>query len=76
VERLLAAQQAPAVIAALQAESSRRSLFGPVLDGQVLPADIAPALRQAAGRADVLVSYTRDEMAAFPGGDGPDCAAA
>ncbi|WZB76445.1 carboxylesterase family protein [Achromobacter insuavis] len=76
VERLLAAQQAPGVIAALQAESSRRSLFGPVLDGQVLPADIAPALRQAAGRADVLVSYTRDEMAAFPGGDGPDCAAA
>ncbi|MCZ8410308.1 carboxylesterase family protein [Achromobacter dolens] len=74
VERLLAAQQAPEVATALQAEGSRRSLFGPVLDGQVLPVDIEPALRRAAGRADVLVSYTRDEMAAFPGGDGPDCA--
>ena len=74
VERLLSAQRAPQVIAALEAEGSRRSLFGPVLDGQVLPADIAPALKSAAGRADVLVSYTRDEMAAFPDGDGPDCA--
>ena len=77
VERLLAAQQAPQVLAALQAEGSRRSLFSPVLDGQVLPADIAPALQQAAGRADVLVAYTRDEMAAFPGnGTGPDSQAA
>lgn len=77
VERLLAAQQAPQVVAALQAEGGRRSLFGPVLDGQVLPADIAPALQQAAGRADVLVAYTRDEMAAFPGyGTGPDSQAA
>ena len=76
VERLLSAQRAPQVIAALEAEGSRRSLFGPVLDGQVLPADIAPALKSAAGRADVLVSYTRDEMAAFPDGDGPDCALA
>lgn len=77
VERLLAAQQAPEVSAALQAEGSRRSLFAPVLDGQVLPVDIVPALRQAAGRADVLVAYTRDEMAAFPGnGTGPDSQAA
>ncbi|MBB1626748.1 carboxylesterase/lipase family protein [Achromobacter sp. UMC71] len=76
-ERLLTAQQAPQVSAALQAEGSRRSLFAPVLDGQVLPADIAPALRQATGRADVLVAYTRDEMAAFPGnGTGPDSQAA
>ena len=29
--------------------------------------DIAPAMKQAASRADVLVAYTRDEMAAFPG---------
>ncbi len=77
VDRLLAAQQAPQVVAALQAEGGRRSLFGPVLDGQVLPADIAPALQRAAGRADVLVAYTRDEMAAFPGyGTGPDSQAA
>ncbi|CAB3737571.1 Para-nitrobenzyl esterase [Achromobacter deleyi] len=77
VEHLLAAQQAPQVVAALQAEGGRRSLFGPVLDGQVLPADIAPALQRAAGRADVLVAYTRNEMAAFPGyGTGPDSQAA
>lgn len=67
VSALLAAQQAPAVADALRAEGSSRSQFGPVLDGQVLPEDIAPALRQAASRADVLVAYTRDEMAAFPG---------
>lgn len=67
VSALLAAQQAPAVADALRAEGSSRSQFGPALDGQVLPEDIAPALRQAASRADVLVAYTRDEMAAFPG---------
>jgi len=33
----------------------------------VLPEDIAPALQRAASRADVLVAYTRNEMAAFPG---------
>jgi len=66
VAALLAAQQAPEVVQALRAEGSSRSLFTPVLDGQVLPQDIAPALLKAAGRADVLVCYTRDEMAAFP----------
>lgn len=67
VAALLAAQQAPDVAEALRAEGSSRSLFGPVLDGEVLPQDIAPALRLAASRADVLVCHTRDEMAAFPG---------
>lgn len=67
VSALLAAQQAPAVAEVLQAEGSRRSQFCPVLDGHVLPQDIAPALKTAASRADVLVAYTRDEMAAFPG---------
>ncbi len=67
VTALLAAQQAPAVAEVLRAEGSSRSQFAPVLDGQVLPQDIAPALEQAASRADVLVCYTRDEMAAFPG---------
>ncbi|MDF8361165.1 carboxylesterase family protein [Achromobacter anxifer] len=67
VSALLQAQQAPAVAEALRAEGSSRSQFAPVLDGQVLPLDIAPALKQAAARADVLVCYTRDEMAAFPG---------
>jgi para-nitrobenzyl esterase len=67
VSALLAAQQAPAVQDVLRAEGSSRSQFCPVLDGQVLPQDIAPALKQGASRADVLVAYTRDEMAAFPG---------
>lgn len=67
VSALLAAQQAPAVAEVLRAEGSSRSQFCPVLDGQILPHDIAPALRRAASRADVLVAYTRDEMAAFPG---------
>ena len=67
VAALLAAQQAPAVAETLRAEGSSRSQFAPVLDGQILPLDIAPALKQAASRADVLVCYTRDEMAAFPG---------
>ncbi|MBB1593907.1 carboxylesterase family protein [Achromobacter sp. UMC46] len=67
VAALLAAQQAPDVQDVLRAEGSSRSQFCPVLDGQVLPQDIAPALQRAASRADVLVAYTRDEMAAFPG---------
>lgn len=67
VAALLTAQQAPAVQDVLRAEGSSRSQFCPVLDGQVLPQDIAPALQRAASRADVLVAYTRDEMAAFPG---------
>ncbi|QYJ19609.1 carboxylesterase family protein [Achromobacter sp. ES-001] len=64
---LLAAQQSPAVAEVLRAEGSSRSQFCPVLDGHVLPEDIAPALQRAASRADVLVAYTRNEMAAFPG---------
>jgi len=72
VAALLAAQQAPEVAEALRAEGSSRSLFGPVLDGEVLPLDIAPALKRAASRADVLVCYTHDEMAAFPGNAADD----
>jgi len=76
VDTLLRAQQHPQVLKALQEEASGRSLFAPVLDGTVLPTDIDSALRQAVGRADVLVSYTRDEMAAFPGqGVNPQSAA-
>lgn len=67
VSALLNAQQDPAVAEVLRAEGSSRSQFCPVLDGEILPLDIAPALRVAASRADVLVAYTRDEMAAFPG---------
>lgn len=67
VAALLQAQLAPDVVAALEAEGASRSLFCPVLDGEVLPTDIGPALAAATARADVLVAYTRDEMAAFPG---------
>lgn len=73
VAALLAAQQAPEVQEVLRAEGSRRSQFTPVLDGDILPRDIAPALQRAASRADVLVCYTRHEMAAFPG-SGTDAA--
>ncbi|MVW71843.1 carboxylesterase family protein [Bordetella sp. 15P40C-2] len=76
VETLLAAQQHPDVLKALQAEGSGRSLFAPVLDGDILTTDMQNALAAAVGRADVLVSYTRDEMAAFPGqGVNPQSAA-
>ena len=66
-DALLRAQQDAGVLAALEAEGAHRSLFGPVADGEVLSHDMEAALTSAAGRADVLVSYTRDEMAAFPG---------
>jgi len=64
---LLEAQHAQTVQELLKAEGSGRALFCPTLDGDVLPLDIEAALREAAGRADVLVGYTRDEMASFPG---------
>jgi len=67
VADLLQAQTAPEVLQALQAENAGRPLFGPTADGDVLAADMDTALRHAAGRADVLVGYTRDEMLAFPG---------
>lgn len=69
VEALLRAQTAPAVLEALAAERAMRSLFCPVADGEVLPADTAHALDAAPARADVLVGNTRHEMAAFPGMD-------
>lgn len=67
VSTLLAAQQHPVVLQALQDEGSGRSLFAPVRDGAILPEDMDAALARAVTHADVLVSYTRDEMAAFPG---------
>src|SRR5690606_21253653 len=67
VEALLDAQRAPAVAEALRAEGTQRRLFCAVLDGAIRPHDLAPALVHATGRAGVLVSVTRDEMAAFPG---------
>lgn len=67
VAALLAAQQADAVMAALQEEGANRSLFCPVVDGEIFASPVAPLMQQAATRADVLLGYTRDEMAAFPG---------
>jgi len=67
VAALLAAQQADAVIAALQEEGANRSLFCPVIDGEIFGSPVEPLMQQAATRADVLLGYTRDEMAAFPG---------
>ncbi|MFC4277199.1 carboxylesterase/lipase family protein [Achromobacter aloeverae] len=68
VQALLDAQLAPDVVAALQAEGANRSLFYPAIDGDVVTRDIDAAMTAAAGRADVMIGYTRDEFAAFPGG--------
>lgn len=68
VRQLLLAQQAPQVQEALRAQPGTLSLFSPVRDGETLPLDMAPALKRAAGLADVLIGYTANEMAAFPGG--------
>ncbi|WP_261380438.1 carboxylesterase/lipase family protein [Variovorax beijingensis] len=65
-EALLRAQQAPEVVEALIAEGDHRSLFALVSDGEVLPQDMQSELQAAAGRADVLIGYTGDEMKAFP----------
>jgi para-nitrobenzyl esterase len=67
VETLLQAQVHPAMLEALATEGRGLSMFAPVADGEVLPLNMDVALERAVRRADVLVSYTRDEMAAFPG---------
>lgn len=73
VEVFLKAQQAPAVAAALKAEGRSRSLFGPVADGEVLPAHMAhesEAIKAAAGKVDVIIGSTAEEMRAFSGAPG------
>lgn len=67
VASLLAAQQAPSVMAALKEEGANRSLFCPVGDTEFFSLPLGPLMQQAATRADVLLGYTRDEMTAFPG---------
>jgi para-nitrobenzyl esterase len=67
VASLLAAQQAPIVMAALKEEGANRSLFCPVGDAEFFGLPLGPLMQQAATRADVLLGYTRDEMTAFPG---------
>ncbi|TFZ03409.1 carboxylesterase/lipase family protein [Ramlibacter rhizophilus] len=66
VAALLEAQKAPDVLAWLAAENAHRALFGPVADGEVLPADEQAALKRASGRVDSVAGYTADEMNAFP----------
>ncbi|MES2413578.1 MAG: carboxylesterase family protein [Pseudomonadota bacterium] len=67
VQALLDAQSSQQVADCLAAEGAGRSIFSPVLDGQVLPLDIDAAFKLAAGRADVIIGATRNEMAAFAG---------
>jgi len=69
VASLLAAQQAPSVMAALKEEGANRSLFCPVGDTDFFSLPLGPLMQQAATRADVLLGYTRDEMTAFPGAE-------
>ena len=66
-DAFLAAQQAAPVVQALNAEKTGRALFCPVVDGEILPLDMDAALHNATGKADVLIGYTLNEMAAFPG---------
>ena len=69
VASLLSAQGTVAGRVAAESGSAGRALlpFGPVADGAILPAsaDYATALREAAGRVDVLIGTTREEMAIF-----------
>ncbi len=69
-EAFLKAQQAPEVMAALKLERSSRSVFGPVADGLVIPESTAndtEGMKTAAGKVDVIIGSTRDEMRSFPG---------
>ncbi|HEY9278896.1 MAG TPA: carboxylesterase family protein [Eoetvoesiella sp.] len=66
-DAFLAAQQAAPVIQALSAEKTGRAPFCPVVDGEILPLDLDAALQDATGKADILIGYTLNEMAAFPG---------
>lgn len=65
LERLMQAQQAPAVREALGAVQDGQGLFSLVTDGATLPSSID--LDALAGTADVLIGTNRHEMAAFPG---------
>src|SRR5690606_1615515 len=63
---LLQAQRAPAVLEALKNDEIGRALFCPVIDGEVIAGSIEEIREGNAGKADVLIGYTRNEMAAFP----------
>ena len=69
VAPLLSAQGAVSARIAAETGSAGRALlpFGPVADGSILPAsaDYDTALGEAAGRVDVMIGTTREEMAIF-----------
>ncbi|MDO8695427.1 MAG: carboxylesterase family protein [Sheuella sp.] len=67
LEALFAAQQSPAVAQALKEEGANRSLFCPVVDGEIFPSPVEPLMQTACAAVDVLVGSTLNEMAAFPG---------
>ena len=67
VESLFAAQQSPAVAQALKEEGANRSLFCPVIDGEIFQSPVEPLMQVACSKVDVLVGSTLNEMAAFPG---------
>jgi para-nitrobenzyl esterase len=67
LDALFAAQQSPAVLQALKEEGANRSLFCPVIDGDIFNTPIEPLMQAACSRVDVLVGSTCNEMAAFPG---------
>lgn len=65
VEKLLRAQQAPEVAAAVRAQADGYGLFAPVMDGVTLPASATPLASGAACQVDVLAGWNHDEMRAF-----------
>lgn len=67
VNELLDAQHSHAVMQALQTEATGRSIFCPVLDGDILPAETDTDSQAPESKVNVLIGYTRNEMTAFPG---------
>ena len=67
LESLFAAQQSPAVVQALKEEGANRSLFCPVVDGDIFQSSVEPLMHAACAKADVLVGSSLNEMSAFPG---------
>lgn len=67
LDALFAAQQSSVVAQALKEEGANRSLFCPVLDGDIFKEPIEPLMLAACAKVDVLIGSTFNEMAAFPG---------
>ena len=63
----LKAQQAPQLLEILKSGKSGRAMFCPVVDGHVIAENLDTGMEKAASQVDVLIGYTHNEMAAFPG---------